>query len=132
MLAVAGVLMLSAPALAQQQPRDPNTGTLRIVVLDDSGAAIQSTQVHVTSAGGFDRTADTNERGEAVFDGLPPGKYNIHAEFPAFTPADLTDQNVKKGGETKKTITLQIATFVDTVEVTRDETDKQLHDSFST
>jgi outer membrane receptor for ferrienterochelin and colicin len=125
----------SQPAPARQAPappRDPNTGTLRVIVLDDSGAAIVSAQIHVTSAGGFDRTADANDRGEAVFEGLPPGKYNVHAEFPAFTPIDLADQNVKKGSETKKTLTLQIAAFADAVEVTRDETDKQLHDSFST
>jgi hypothetical protein len=120
-----------APAAAQA-PRDPNLGTLRVVVLDDSGAAIVAAQIHVTGANGFDRTADANERGEALFEGLTPGKYSIHAEFPAFDPIDLTDQNVKKGNETKKTITLQIAKFVEQVEVTRDETDKQLHDSFST
>ncbi len=125
----------SQPAPARQAaapPRDPNLGSLRVIVLDDTGAAIQATQVHVTNASGFDRTADTNERGEAVFEALAPGKYNIHAEFPAFTPIDLTDQNVRKGSETKKSITLQIASFADQVEVTRDETDKQLHDSFST
>jgi hypothetical protein len=124
-----------APAPASQPApvrRDPNLGALRVIVLDDSGAAIVGAQVHVTSAGGFDRTADVNERGEALFDALPPGKYSIHAEFPAFDPIDLLDQNVKKGNETKKSITLQIAKFVEQVEVTRDETDKQLHDSFST
>src|SRR5262245_47941654 len=121
-----------APAPQAQAPRDPNQGALRVIVLDDSGAAIGAAQVHVTGAAGFDRTADTNERGEALFEGLVPGKYNIHAEFPAFDPIDLTDQNVKKGGETKKNITLQIAKFVEQLEVTRDETDKHLHDSCST
>jgi len=130
------------PGAAQQTPapasqpapvrRDPNSGSLRVIVMDDSGAAIVGAQVHVTNATGFDRTIDANARGEAIFDGLPPGRYSIHAEFPAFEPRDLLDQNVKKGGETKKELTLQIGKFVEQVEVTRDQTDKELHDSFST
>jgi len=133
-------VFLCATALAQTKPpaspapppRDPNTGTLRVIVLDDSGAAIIGATVHVTNATGFDKTIVATDRGEAVFDTLQPGKYNIHAEFPAFDPLDLNDQNVKKGGETKKELKLQIGKFVEQVEVTRDETDKQLHDSFST
>ncbi len=122
-----------APMPAQPAAkRDPNTGSLRIIVLDDQGAAIVGATVHVTNGSGFDKTIPANQRGEAVFDGLQPGKYNVHAEFPAFDPIDLTDQNVKKGNETKKQLTLQIGKFVEQVEVTRDETDKQLHDSFST
>jgi len=128
----------TAAAPASQTPaqpqakRDPNTGTLRISVLDDTGAAIVGAQVHVTNATGFDKTIEANQRGETVFDGLQPGRYNVHAEFPAFDPIDLADLNVKKGGETKKELKLQIGKFVEQVEVTRDETDKQLHDSFST
>jgi outer membrane receptor for ferrienterochelin and colicin len=134
-LLVSWLSVASAGAVfAQSAPakHDPNTGTLRVVVLDDSGAAIVSAPVHVTNASGFDRTVETGNRGEAIFDGLQPGRYNIHAEFPAFEPRDLLDQNVKKGGETKKEVTLQIGKIAEQVEVTRDETDKQLHDSFST
>jgi outer membrane receptor for ferrienterochelin and colicin len=122
-----------APA-SQPAPvrRDASTGALRVIVMDDSGAAIVGTQVHVTSAAGFDRTVEANARGEALFEGLAPGHYNVHAEFPAFEPLDLHDLNVKKGSETKKELTLEIGKFVEQVEVTRDQTDKELHDSFST
>jgi outer membrane receptor for ferrienterochelin and colicin len=121
----------TAYAQTPQPQRDPNLGGLRVTVLDESGAAIVGSQVHVTNATGFDRTVAANARGEAVFDALPPGKYNIHAEFPAFDPIDLLDQNVKKGGDTKKEITLRIAGYVEQVDVKRDDTDKELHDSFS-
>jgi outer membrane receptor for ferrienterochelin and colicin len=126
-----GTAFGQTPPRDQRDQRDPNLGALRVVVLDESGAAIVGAQVHVTNATGFDRTVEANPRGEAMFDALPPGKYNIHAEFPAFDTIDLLDQNVKKGGDTKKEITLKIAAFVDQADVKPDETDKELHDSFS-
>jgi outer membrane receptor for ferrienterochelin and colicin len=120
----------SAAAQAAASRRDPSLGVLRIVVLDASGAAILGSQVTVHSASGIERTATANERGEAIFENLPPGKYVVHAESAGFDAFDVPDQNVKRG-QNNREVTLKIANFVDQVEVTRDKTDERMSETFS-
>ena len=72
----------------------------------------------------------TSQRGEAIFENLTPGKYAVHVESVGFDAQDF-EQNVRRGN-TNKQITLTIASFVEQVDVTRDDTEKALNDSFST
>ncbi len=117
-----------------QQPAPSNArrdvGTLKITVVDETGAAIVDTPVRIWSEKGVDRTVQTSQRGEAVFENLTPGKYAVHVESIGFDAQDF-EQNVRRGN-TNKQVTLAIASFVEQVDVTRDETEKALNDSFST
>jgi hypothetical protein len=118
---------------AAQQPAPSNArrdvGTLRITVVDETGAAIVDSPVRIWSEKGVDRTVQTSQRGEAVFENLAPGKYAIHIESIGFDSQDF-EQNVRRGN-TNKQVTLAIASFVEQIDVTRDETEKALNDAFS-
>ena len=95
-------------ALAQQ------TASLRVAVVDPSGAVIVG--AHVT----VDRTTvDTNARGDAVFEGLAPGRYAITVDSPGFEPRELRDERLR-AGENRRQVKLAIAKIAETVQVERD------------
>lgn len=129
------LLSSSGAAHAQTAPARPDAaqrrdvGTLKVTVVDETGAAIVDTPVRIWSEKGVDQTVQTSERGEAVFENLAPGKYAVHVESIGFEAQDF-EQNVRRGN-TSKQVTLAIASFVEQVDVTRDETERALNDSFS-
>jgi hypothetical protein len=130
------VLTTSAAAHAQQQAQQQpqgnqrrDVGTLKITVVDETGAAIVDSPVRIWSEKGVDRTVQTSQRGEAIFENLAPGKYAIHVESIGFDAQDF-EQNVRRGN-TNKQVTLAIASFVEQVDVTRDDTERALNDAFS-
>jgi hypothetical protein len=121
-----------ARAEDEQGQRDPALGSLRVSVLDQTGAAIVGATVSIVLPPGEPRTLVANERGESTFDNLAPGKYLVHVESAGFETVDLPDVNVRRGRQERKEIRLEIGRFVEEVEVTRDKTDEALNDSFST
>ena len=72
------LMLWSGVAIAQTPRAD---ATLRVTVVDPSGAVIVGAQVRVA-----DSTLDTGLRGDAAFDALAPGRYTIHVESPGFEP----------------------------------------------
>jgi hypothetical protein len=134
LILVAAVLTLARPALAdddQAQP-NPNAGSLRVTVLDQTGAAIVGASVTVAQPPpATPRTVVANDRGEALFDNLDPGKYLLHVESTGFESIDMPDLNVRRGRQERREIRLEIGKYVEEVEVTRDKTDEVLNDSFS-
>lgn len=141
LLTFAAASLLAAPAFAQSRGAQP--GTLRVVVADQLEAAIVGGTVRLTGlrpvdgasaaqagAETFDQTVTTNDRGEAAFENLVPGKYALQAEFPGFEPYKLAELNVRRG-QNRRTVTLAIAGIAEDVQVTRDQTDKGLTDGFS-
>lgn len=133
------LLSTSGAAHAQTAPPRPDArpeaaprrdvGTLKVTVVDETGAAIVDTPVRIWSEKGVDQTVQTSARGEAVFENLAPGKYAVHVESIGFEAQDF-EQNVRRGN-TNKQVTLAIASFVEQVDVTRDETERALNDAFS-
>ena len=101
---------LMTSALASGQP----LGTLRMTVVDPSGAVIVG--AHVTVG---DVTIDTGGRGEAAFASLEPGRYTIRVESAGFETATIKDVRVR-GGETRREVKLAIAKLAETVQVARD------------
>jgi hypothetical protein len=71
--------ILLATVLAAQQ----NSGTLRGVLTDASGAVIPAATVSLTS-GNTRKTATTQTDGSYTFVGLAPAEYTIKVEFPGF------------------------------------------------
>jgi hypothetical protein len=120
------------PTAAQPAPSNQrrDIGTLRISVVDETGAAIVDSPVRITNTTGVDRIVQTNQRGEAIFENLTPGKYMVYVESIGFDAQEF-EQNVRRGN-TNKQVTLVIASFVEQVDVTRDDTEKALNDAFST
>jgi len=125
------VFVLAASALDAQ-----TRGTLRVTVVDPSGAVIVGAHVTIEpSTPGAHLTAlDTGPRGEAAFDGLTPGRYALHVEAAGFEPTDVKDVRVRPG-DNRREVKLPIAKLVERVDVGRDPRDTGLDrrgDAFAT
>jgi hypothetical protein len=116
-----------SPALAQERP-----GTLTITVYDTTGAAIAAANVNLTKPDGTVTQQLADEKGTVTFQALLPGKYAAVAEFPGFDPNAAAELQVRAGRNTKQDITLEIAGFVEQVEVEQDTADRAVTESFST
>jgi hypothetical protein len=102
-------------------------------VLDQTGAAIVGATVTVAQPPpATPQTVTANDRGEALFENLVPGKYVLHVESTGFETIDVPDLNVRRGRQEKREVRLEIGKYVEEVEVTRDKTDEVLNDNFST
>jgi hypothetical protein len=110
------LLAFASPLAASAQP--PAGATLRVTVVDPSGAVIVGARVLVTpSADGV--VVETGTRGDAAFTALEPGRYSIHVESPDFESSDTRDVRLR-AGENRREVKLKIAKFAQTVEVGRD------------
>src|SRR5437762_4630282 len=106
------------PALAVAQ----SVGTLRVTVIDPSGAVIVGARVGVKSSAATSAAATmtaTGARGEAEFNLLEPGRYTIQVESPGFEAYTARDVRVR-AGDNRREIKLAIAKLAETVEVGRD------------
>src|SRR4051794_23013080 len=95
---VGGLIALLIPVLAFAQPRAD--ASLRITVVDPSGAVIVGAQTTLTPAGAGAAAAaalETGARGEALVTALEPGRYTIRVESPGFEPSELRDVRLKAG-----------------------------------
>src|SRR5215813_4538348 len=62
--------------------------SLDVIVRDPSGALVNKAQVQLTTNGRILATAQTNQKGEARFSKISPGRYQIHVEAVGFKPLD--------------------------------------------
>ena len=128
--AIAVLLALTASAAsarpgAAQSPRDAG---LRIVVLDPTGAVIVNATVRllpIEPAGPALETV-TNQQGEAVFAGLPPGRYRVSGEFPGFEPRQLDEIRLRAGANPRRELKLNLAKVAEDVVVGQDPRDRAL------
>jgi hypothetical protein len=107
-------------ALAQT----PGAGTLRVTVVDPSGAVIVGATVTVAGAENATSAAtlapvQTSDMGVATVAGLMPGRYTIQAAFPGFETRLLKDVRVR-GGENKQVAVLPIQRVETSVTVEQD------------
>jgi hypothetical protein len=120
------LVLWSAVGFAQTPRAD---ATLRVTVVDQSGAVIVGASVRVGEA-----TLETGVRGDVAFDALRPGRYAIHVESPGFEPADVRDVRVR-AGDNRREVKLAIAKLAETVDVGRDPRERASDprgDAFST
>jgi hypothetical protein len=106
-------------AFAQSAPT-----TLRVTVVDPSGAVIVGATVTVTGTEETTKAvtvpaAQTSDTGVAVVAGLRPGRYQIEAEFPGFDKRRLADVRVRTG-ENKQVAMLAIQRVEASVTVGQD------------
>ena len=106
-------LFVPLAALAQPLRTD---ATLRITVVDPSGAVIVGATVSVRPAQGARSPIETGARGDATFTGLEPGRFTIHVECPGFEPSDGRDVRLR-AGDTHREVKLKIAKLAETVQV---------------
>jgi hypothetical protein len=114
---VALLIAALMPLLAAAQP-PRSDATLRITVVDPSGAVIVGARVTLTPAVGVG-PMETGPRGEATFAALEPGRVRVHVESPGFEPADVSDVRLRSG-DNHREVKLKIARLAETVQVGRD------------
>ncbi|MBW8865961.1 MAG: TonB-dependent receptor [Acidobacteria bacterium] len=107
-------LFVLVATAAGAQPR--TDATLRVTVVDPSGAVIVGARVRVSPA---DVEIATGARGDAAVSKLTPGRYTIHVEAPGFEAADVRDYRVRPG-DNRREVKLAIAKLAETVQVGRD------------
>src|ERR1044071_4575527 len=92
--------------------------SLRITVLDPSGAAVAAAQAQLKIADGKNVTLATNERGESLFTNVAPGRYVLHVEAAGF---EARDTEVKlKAGSNRVDVRLEVAGVKEEVAVGQD------------
>ena len=111
-------------AAAAQPPKD---ATLRVTVLDQSGAIIPAAHVTLQPVDppGTPQERSTDERGEATFTNLPPGRYTIRGEFAGFEPRQIDDLRLRTGAS-RRELRLPIARHAEDVQVGQDGRERAL------
>jgi len=107
-------LLFAAALLVGSALAQSNTGTVKGVLTDDSGAVIPAATVTLTG-GGATKTAQTQADGSYTFSGVTPGQYTVNVTFPGFAPV-AKPVTVASGAATQ--VPLQLAVTVEKQEVT--------------
>src|SRR5713101_9025291 len=106
-------LLASGAAFAQT-----GTTSLRGTILDKSGAAVADATVTLSnSEQGFERTVSSYETGAYEFVGLTPGIYSLMVEKDNFQKFGLNKIQLLVNTPTTQTVTLQVGSTAQTVEV---------------
>ncbi|PYS69372.1 MAG: hypothetical protein DMF69_17220 [Acidobacteria bacterium] len=87
------VLLTSQICLAQNS----GNSNLEVVLKDPSGALINKAQVQLLTNGKAQYSAQTNQKGEARFNKVAPGRYQIHVEAIGFKAQDIDQFNIAPG-----------------------------------
>jgi hypothetical protein len=117
-LATNSLAQINAKAQAQ------SNSSLRILVLDPSGAAVVAATVQLKAAS-LDQTRQTNERGEAVFLRLPAGAYQLKVSADGFVARQFDNHSLKDGGN-RFEVKLEIEGMKEDVTVAQDNREKNL------
>ena len=95
------LLLTITPCLAQ------SSASLEVVVKDPTGALISKAQVQLIRNGKSQSLSSTNQRGEAHFNKLAAGRYQVHIEAAGFKAVDLDDLDLTSGSQHRE-VTLEI------------------------
>lgn len=120
-MAVATLSFEAAPLAAQVK----NEASLRVVVVDPTGAALIAATAKLTTGDGKEQTQQTNERGEALFLHLPAGAYQLSVTADGFTTREFKDRSLKRGDNSLQ-VKLEIAGVNENVTIAQSERDKNL------
>ena len=82
-----GILLTAFTLLVGSGSAQQTFGTLRGTMTDDSGAVIPAATITLTG-GGATKTSQTQADGTYTFQGLAPGQYTVHVQFPGFAPVN--------------------------------------------
>ena len=82
--------------------------SIRVKVIDPSGAVLVGARVVILDDTGASAETLTNDSGQAVFWRILPGRYAIRAEYEGFQPVEQRDVRVR-GRETRRELRLPLA-----------------------
>ena len=81
--------------------------SLEVIVRDPSGALINKAQVQLVRNGKVQATAQTNQRGEARFNKVAAGRYQVHIEAAGFKAQEVEELDLS-AGVTRKEVALEV------------------------
>ena len=108
-------VFLAAALLISSAPAQSNTGTVKGVLADDSGAVIPAATVTLVGNGAT-KSAQTQSDGSYTFVGVAPGQYTVNVNFPGFTSI-AKPVTVNAGGTLQVPLQMSISTEKQEVEV---------------
>jgi len=95
------------------------SASLEVTVRDPSGALVNKAQVQLIRNGKPQSSVQTNQRGEARFNKVAAGRYQVHIEAAGFKEQDLDDVELS-AGVNRKEISLEIDAIKVDVDVADD------------
>ena len=93
-----------------------SNASLEVIVKDPTGALINKAQVQLVRNGKSQSLSSTNQRGEARFNKVPAGRYQIHVEAPGFKAQDIENVELTSVPQHRE-VTLEIETIKVDVDV---------------
>jgi hypothetical protein len=121
---IVSLFMMLAIAVGQSAAQiKTNEASLRVAVVDPSGAAVVAAQVQLKTADGKPVALDTNERGESLFAKLAVGRYQLHIEAAGFDSQDVAEV-ILKAGSNRLEVKLDVAAIKEEVAVGRDKRER--------
>src|SRR4026207_2267614 len=93
--------------------------TLEVIVKDPSGAVVSKAQVLLVKTGKTQSLVQTNQRGEARFNKVAPGRYQLRFEAAGFKAQELNEVDLTAGSNRK-----EVALEIDTIKVDVDVADE--------
>jgi hypothetical protein len=115
--------LLLAPSTAIAAAPEPPAAELRVTVLDQTGAALVTATVTVTSDAGAQQTWPVDDKGVVVFRGLTAGTWRVTVHAEAFQSYD-GPVTLKKGSNAVS-VRLPLANLNEEVVVRQDESDRR-------
>jgi hypothetical protein len=107
---------IPAPAFAQV-----GGGALSVVVADQAGAAVPgATVTAIATATNAARMAVSGTEAGSVFQGLPPGLYQVHVELSGFRPITRDGIRVSTGETIRLDVELEVGGLTEAITVTGD------------
>src|SRR5215216_5280145 len=94
-------LLTVLPCMAQ------TPASLEVIVKDQTGALINKAQVQLIKNGKPQSLSSSNQRGEARFNKVPAGPYQLHVEAAGFKAQDIEDVELSNGPH-RREVTLEI------------------------
>ncbi len=112
------ILAVATLLVSQNLPAQTQDATLRLIVIDPSGAVIPQARVAITNVStGVARTGATDGRGQFVAVGLIPGSYTVHVDRAGFKSTDIAGIVLQVGGNSQLPIHLQVGKANESVTV---------------
>ena len=116
-------VLTAACLLAAATPSAQEPASLRVIVLDQSGAAIVGAPVRLDRAGGATIGIVSDSRGQALIGDLETGRVRLRVESPGFAPHDA--ELTLRRGRNNTIVTLRVAAIEEALVVSdRDSGDR--------
>jgi hypothetical protein len=113
------IALALAASICVGQTQSARDASLEVIVRDPSGALIHNARVQLFKNGKRESTTQTNERGEARFNRVVVGRYQVHVEAPGFKSGDI-DILELHAGLNRTEVTLEIEPIKADVEVSEE------------